>query len=184
MQDKFRLRKKYYLIRKKKYFDVGTNFFNPLIRLILDKYKKKIIYLSGYYPSSFEVNVTKLFGLIPKDRIKIFLPVLRGNNSMHFYRWQDKEVLQINKYGMLEPIMKTDQIIPDIMLVPLLSYDHNKNRLGYGKGFYDRYLKKYLKKYNNILTIGIAFSFQKHHKLPVNDNDVKLKYILTEKGIF
>ena len=103
---------------------------------------------------------------------------------MHFYRWQDKEVLQINKYGMLEPIMKTDQIIPDIMLVPLLSYDHNKNRLGYGKGFYDRYLKKYLKKYNNILTIGIAFSFQKHHKLPVNDNDVKLKYILTEKGIF
>ena len=46
MQDKFRLRKKYYLIRKKKYFDVGTNFFNPLIRLILDKYKKKLfIYL-------------------------------------------------------------------------------------------------------------------------------------------
>ena len=70
------------------------------------------------------------------------------------------------------------------MLVPLLAYDNKKNRLGYGKGFYDRYLKKYLKKYKNILTIGIAFSFQKHHKLPVFNNDVKLNYILTEKGIF
>jgi len=41
---------------------------------------------------------------------------------------------------------------------------------------------KYLKKYNNILTIGIAFSFQKHHKLPVSNTDIKLNYILTEKG--
>ena len=43
---------------------------------------------------------------------------------------------------------------------------------------------EYLKKYKDILTIGIAFSFQKHHKLPVVNNDVKLNYILTEKGIF
>ena len=42
---------------------------------------------------------------------------------------------------------------------------------------------KYLKRHNNILTIGIAFSFQKHHKIPVLNNDVKLNYILTEKGI-
>ena len=59
-----------------------------------------------------------------------------------------------------------------------------KNRLGYGKGFYDRYLKKYLKKNNNILTIGIAFSFQKYHTLPTSNKDVNLNYILTEKGIF
>ena len=45
-------------------------------------------------------------------------------------------------------------------------------------------LNKYLKNNKNILTIGIAFSFQKHHKLPVDKNDVKLNYILTEKGIF
>ena len=57
-----------------------------------------------------------------------------------------------------------------------------KNRLGYGGGYYDRYLNKFLKKNNNILTVGIAFSFQKHHKIPTNKEDVKLKYILTEKG--
>ena len=66
----------------------------------------------------------------------------------------------------------------------LRAYDNLNNRLGYGGGFYDRYLNKYLKSNNNILTIGIAFSFQKYHKLPVSIEDVKLNYILTEKGIF
>ena len=55
-----------------------------------------------------------------------------------------------------------------------------KYRLGYGKGFYDRYLKIF----KNILTVGVAFSFQKHHKLPINNKDMKLNYILTEKGIY
>ena len=60
MTKKERLRKKYYSIRKKSYFDVRPNFFNPLIKLI-KKNNKKIINLSSYYPSSFEVNTLKLF---------------------------------------------------------------------------------------------------------------------------
>ena len=178
------LRKKYYIIRKKNYFDIETNFFDPLIKLIKKKYKNKIINLSSYYPSSFEVNTLKLFEKNFNKKIKIILPAIRGKNSINFYKWNNKEVLKVNKFGMLEPFIQLNQIIPDVMLVPLLSFDKNKNRLGYGKGFYDRYLKKYLKKYNNILTIGIAFSFQKYHTLPVINNDVKLNYILTEKGIF
>jgi len=136
--------------------------------------------LSSYYPSDFEVNTLKLLEKNFSNKIKIILPVIRGKNSINFYKWKNKEVLKVNKFGMLEPFIQLDQIIPDVMLVPLLSYDKNKNRLGYGKGFYDRYLKRY----DNILTIGIAFSFQKYHKLPVINNDVKLNYILTEKGIF
>ena len=74
--------------------------------------------------------------------------------------------------------------IPDVILVPLLSVDKEKYRLGYGKGFYDRYLSKYIKKFKNIITVGVAFSFQKHHKLPKENNDIQLNYILTEKGIY
>ena len=184
MQNKDRLRKKYYYIRKKNYFEVNSNFFNPLIRIIKKKNKKKFVNLSSYYPSLFEVNTLKIFETNLKYKVKIFLPSLRGKNSMNFYQWSDKETLKVNKFGMLEPYAKLKQVVPNIMLVPLLAYDSNKNRLGYGKGFYDRYLKKYLNKYNNILTIGIAFSFQKYHKLPVSNKDVKLNYILTEKGIF
>ena len=70
------------------------------------------------------------------------------------------------------------------MLVPLLAFDNRNNRLGYGKDITIDILNKYLKKHKNILTIGIAFSFQKYHKIPVSNNDIKLNYILTEKVFF
>ena len=90
--------------------------------------------------------------------------------------------MKVNKYGMLEPIKSN--INSKYYVGSLLAFDKNKYRLGYGKGFYDRYLNKYLKKFKNILTVGVAFSFQKYHKLPINNKDVKLDYILTEKGIY
>ena len=51
-------------------------------------------------------------------------------------------------------------------MVPLLAFDEYKNRLGYGKGFYDKYLNRYLRNNKKIITVGVAFSFQKYHKLP------------------
>ena len=131
MQNKKNLRKKYYSIRKKKYFDIEPDFFNPLIKLI--KNKKKIN-LSSYYPSSYEVNVLKLFETKLKGKINIFLPALRGKHSMNFYKWNYQEVLKVNKFGMLEPYTQLNQIVPNVMLVPLIAYDNRKNRLGYGKG--------------------------------------------------
>ena len=82
---------------------------------------------------------------------------------------------------MLEPI-KTKEKIPDVIIAPLLAFDKDKFRLGYGKGYYDRYLNKYIKKNKNILIVGVAFSFQKYHKLPNSNFDVKLDFILTDKG--
>ena len=73
---------------------------------------------------------------------------------------------------------------PELILVPLLAYDRFHNRLGYGKGYYDRFLEEYIGRNKNILTIGLAFSFQKYKKIPVSKFDIKLDYILTEKGIF
>ena len=184
MKNKYRLRKKYFIIRKKKYFKIGSNFFNHLVKIVKENYKEKSINISSYYPSSFEVNTLKLFEIkIIKD-LKVLLPVLSEKNIMHFYKWKQLDALQINKFGMLEPVALSTHIIPDIMLVPLLAYDNQHNRLGYGGGFYDRYLNRYLKTKKHIITIGVAFSFQRHHKIPVSKNDVKLNYILTEKGIF
>jgi 5-formyltetrahydrofolate cyclo-ligase len=127
--------------------------------------------------------VLKLLELNYISKQNLLLPVIEKNNTMNFFSWKKNDTLLVNKYGMLEPI-KSKKNIPDIMLVPLLAFDKDKYRLGYGKGFYDQYLDKYLKKFKNILTIGIAFSFQKHHKLPINNKDIKLNYILTEKGIY
>jgi len=183
MQQKNLVRRKYYLLRKKKYYKINKFFFNPLLDLIKSKFRNKKIKLALYYPSSFEVNVLKLLEFNYISNQNLLLPVVEESNSMNFFRWKKNEVLQVNKFGILEPI-KTKKNIPNIILVPLLAFDEDKYRLGYGKGFYDRYLNKYLKRFKNILTVGVAFSFQKYHKLPINNKDVKLNYIITEKGIY
>ena len=182
MQQKIQLRKKYLNLRKKNYFDIDKKYFLPLFKLIRLRLKKKHFKIALYYPSNFELNVLKILefkNILAQD---ILLPVTDVNNQMNFFSWQKNEVLFVNKFGILEPA-KTQIKIPDIMLVPILAFDKNKYRLGYGKGFYDRYLNKYLKQFKNILTVGVAFSFQRHHKLPINQNDVKLDFIITEKGI-
>ena len=183
MEQKTELRKKYLNLRKRKYFDIDKVFFLPLLKLIRLKFKTKFIKIALYYPSNFELNVLKILEFKNISSQEILLPVTEKNDQMNFYSWKKNDVLFINKFGLLEPA-KTREKVPNIMLVPILAFDKNKYRLGYGKGFYDRYLDKYTKQLKNILTVGVAFSFQRHHKLPKNYNDVKLDLILTEKGLF
>ena len=99
---------------------------------------------------------------------------------MDFFKWSVKDLLSINKYGIPEPI--TDKIVsPNILLVPLVAFDKHLNRVGYGGGFYDRYLER-VKKIKNIMTIGLAYSFQKVKKIPVNKYDIKLDFIVTNEN--
>ena len=183
MKKKSELRKKYLKIRKKNYFERDKKFFSPLLKLIKKNIKKKSFKIALYYPSNFELNVLKVLELKYFSHQTILLPVTEKNNLMNFYQWKKNDVLTVNEFGMLEPI-KVEAKIPDIIIVPLLAFDKEKHRLGYGKGYYDRYLNKYIKQYKDTITVGVAFSFQKHNKLPINKNDFKLDFILTEKGIY
>ena len=180
MQQKIAIRKKAFVNRKKKYFEISSQFFYPLIQILK---KNTINTLALYYPSNYEVNTLSLFQLIKKIKIKTLLPIIKSNTQLNFVEWQYLDPLTVNEFGMLEPCFNNKSLVPDLMLVPLLAFDNNKNRLGYGKGFYDKFLNKFLKKKNKIKTIGVAFSFQKYNKLPVSNLDIKLDYILTEKGI-
>ena len=100
---------------------------------------------------------------------------------MDFFNWSTNDPLEINKYGIPEPT-STEIKYPNILLVPLVAFDKNFNRIGYGGGFYDRYISK-LKIRKKILLVGLAFSFQKVKKLSTNKYDMKLDYILTEKNL-
>ena len=102
---------------------------------------------------------------------------------MKFVSWKFSDPLIVNKFGFLEPEINGKKIIPDLILVPIVAFDKFKNRLGYGKGYYDRILRKYLLKNPKIITIGLAFSFQKLKKIPINKFDQKLDYVITDKGI-
>ena len=182
MQQKIILRKKFFNLRKNKYYEINKEFFLPLLKLVGSKFKKKTLKIALYYPSYFEVNVLKLLEINSFTNYDTLLPVIDKTNLMNFFSWKKNDILFVNNFGILEPL-KSKIKVPDVMLIPLLAFDKKKFRLGYGKGFYDRYLQRCLKQSKKILTVGVAFSFQKHHKLPINKNDVKLDFILTEKGI-
>ena len=76
---------------------------------------------------------------------------------------------------------KKKSYVPNLILAPLLAFDNLKNRLGYGKGYYDRFLNKQCRN-KKIEVIGIAFSFQRYKHLPISKFDYKLNKIFTEKG--
>ena len=181
MKKKYFIRKKYYSIRKKKFFKVDKSFFIPLSKIVKKyKYKKKNISL--YYPISYELNILNIVNIKFFKNFKFLLPIIKKNYSMYFCEWKKNDILRLNSLGVPEPI-KSKIITPDIILVPMLAFDKNKTRLGYGKGFYDRYLNSLKRKKKRSLAIGIAFNFQKYNKLPTNKNDFKLDYIITEKGV-
>ena len=181
--DKSFLRSKSLLIRKKKYLTVKKFNYNLIFRLIRKHFHIKKITIGGYYPSNYEVNILKFLEEASKKKFRITLPVIKSSNRMSFQSWIFKAPLYINRFGILEPKNSKKNIVPDLIMVPLVAFDDRLNRIGYGKGYYDRSLRKISKIKKNSIFLGVAYSFQKCKKIPVNNHDFKLDYIFTEKGI-
>ena len=174
------LRKKLINLRKTNFSEQNISFTQ--FRKILNKLNiKKNQNIGGYYPINCEIGSLKILKKLEKNKFKISLPVTRENNSMDFYEWTSKKTLKISKQGIPEPYAEK-KVFPDVLIVPLVGFDKNKFRLGYGGGFYDRYIFKSLK-FKKVLTIGFAFSFQEIKKIPTNGYDQKLDFILTDKEI-
>ena len=176
--NKTEIRKKILDIRKKNDEKKLQINFQDISR-ILQKSKSVGKIVGGYYPYTFEVDTTKILKEFEKKKYLVSLQKIKKNFRMDFYQWSSNEPLSINKYGIPEPI-SGKVIYPDILLVPIVAFDKNFNRIGYGGGFYDRYIKR-VKKNKNIITIGLAYSFQKVKKVPINKNDMKLDFVVTEK---
>ena len=176
--NKSEIRKKIFKIRKHyNYKNLKIDFKNILVVLKKKRINRKII--GGYYPYNYEVEVIKILQKFEKLKYKVSLPKIKKESKMDFFSWSIKDPLSINKYGIPEPI-SNKIMYPSILLVPLLAFDNNFNRIGYGGGFYDRYIKK-IKKDKKIITIGLAYSFQRVKKIPTNKYDMKLDFIITDR---
>ena len=141
---KSQLRNQILNIRKRKYLYNEEFSFNAIIKIL----KKEKIYnkiIGGYYPYNYEVNAIKILEKFEKLNYIVSLPKIRKKSQMDFFRWSTKDPLFINKYGIPEPTSNKINY-PNILLVPLVAFDKHHNRVGYGGGFYDRYIKKLKKK--------------------------------------
>ena len=173
---------------RNKILKIRRNNVNENLKINSDKFfsflkinKFNLKNLGGYYPSNFEIDDLEILRLLEKKNIKISLPIIKKNKQMNFFKWSNDDPLKINKYGIPEPIL-LNMTYPDILLVPLVGFDNGLNRLGYGGGFYDRYIEK-IEKIKKVIKIGLAFSYQKLKRVPTNQHDKKLDFIITEKEI-
>ena len=178
--NKSQIRNKIIKIRKKKFNkDLRINLGKFISFLKIDKLNFKSI--GGYYPSNYEIDDLDILDLLEKKNFKVSLPIIKKDNQMNFYSWSRNDPLKINKFGIPEPV-SSKIFYPDILLVPLVAYDVSLNRLGYGGGYYDRYIEK-IEKVKKVVKIGLAFSFQKITSIPINQYDKRLDFIVTEKEI-
>ena len=178
--NKSQIRNKTLKIRKK-LFDKDLKIDSCKFISFLKKNRLNLKNFGGYYPSNYEIDDLDVLNLLEKKNFKVSLPIIKKDNQMNFCSWSRGDPLRVNKFGIPEPV-SSKIFYPDILLVPLVAYDNNLNRLGYGGGYYDRYIEK-LEKTKKIIKIGLAFSFQKISSIPINQYDKKLDFIVNEKEI-
>ncbi len=175
---KTKQRKKILKLRKKKYYEfkVDNKFINK-INYKVNLSKRKII--GGYYPINFEFDCLQIIKKLYAKGYTVSLPIIKNKNQMDFYKWNIHDPLILSSLGIPQPI-KLKKVYPDILFVPVVAFDKYNYRIGYGGGYYDRYLEK-ISKIKKCLTVGLAFSCQKVNKIKIENFDKKLDLILTEK---
>ena len=137
-----------------------------------------------YVSTNNEVETKYLNKAILESKKSLYLPKIRSKNRMDFVVSHKKTMYQKNQYGIPEPIddKSVDVKSMDLIIVPLVAFDSNKNRIGMGGGYYDRkfnYLKNSKMKPN---LLGIAFDCQFHNKIQSDSWDVNLTNVITETG--
>ena len=186
MKSKLTLRQKCLEKRETFFKKKGNNCLKKIdINVIISeiKSKLKILSIAIYHPIKSEISPLKIIKICQNLSIEICLPVINNNtNELIFSKFDEKKCLTKNKYGINEPT-KINQIIPDIVFVPMVGFDKNLNRLGYGKGYYDKIISK-LRKIKNIFVIGLAYDNQLVQSIPIENHDQKMDIILTDEKIY
>ncbi len=182
---KKQLREKYKLIRSKAY-----NEMNVEASQIVSKYAFNIIkifeskIISVYWPLNCEINCLPLMENFRKLSKTICLPVTVNEElPLEFRIWEKEANLIIGQFGIKQPESFSKFVLPDLLIVPLLSFDERGNRLGYGGGYYDRTIKSLRKTNKNTVAVGLAFDNQECSSLPIEKFDVPLDAILHNKGL-
>ena len=120
-----------------------------------------------------EADTKKIITQLLKEEKEVYLPIVKGE-KMNLIKFIGQAFKKGN-FGIEEPIGEPIEVVPEICVLPLLAIDLNFNRLGYGGGFYDKFLQN-----KNIFKIGLAYSFQIVDSVPNEEYDISLDAICSD----
>lgn len=137
-----------------------------------------------YISFNNEADTRKIIEKLLSENKNVFAPVMDfGNEHFSYAKLSSLENLTENKYGVLEPTEKNSVEASeiDLFLVPGAAFDSQRNRIGWGKGYYDKFFNKNKPRGKKI---GLFFEFQLIKEVPTDEFDVKMDFIITEKEIY
>jgi len=140
--------------------------------------------VGSYFPFRNEISTKPIHELLFSLGFEISLPCINDKDkNLTFRNWEINDDLKKNKYGILQPRENTIDDCPGMIIVPLVGFSVSGYRLGYGGGYYDRFIEK-KNKAGKIITVGFGYTFQEVNNLPIESHDQKLNWILTEKYLY
>lgn len=166
--------------------EIYKQFLNYYAQFLTSSPKK----IASYYASEEEISPRWIDEMLSQSH-QLFYPALHPFKKRQLFFAQKTDIKKHNKYGLQEPLFIAENTLApwelDVILVPLVGFDLNKNRIGMGGGFYDNSLQ-FCKVFNRTEFVGIAFDEQQfsgfEHKLvAMNDWDIKMDTIITPTRI-
>jgi len=158
---------------------------SDLIIQNLEKFIKNAENIMIFMDMKNEVRITKLMELYPEK--SFFIPQITDskNREMKINRYNENELV-LHKFGYYESSSSDfyNENILNIVIVPAVVFDLEKNRIGFGGGYYDTFLKKIREKNKKVLFIGICYDFQIIEKVPAEEHDVVLDFVVSGSRIF
>lgn len=139
--------------------------------------------VSGFMPLKTEINPLPLMRALAAQGARLALPVVDGRGKpliMRAFAFGDE--LSSGQWGIKEPRPEAADAAPDILLTPLLAFDRNGNRIGYGAGYYDMTIAKF-RAAKPVVAVGLAYAAQEIAAVPVTDRDARLDLVLTEREV-
>jgi 5-formyltetrahydrofolate cyclo-ligase len=139
--------------------------------------------VSGFMPLKSEINPLPLMRKLADGGAKLALPVVAGKGKPLTIRaFAIGDTLASGVWGIREPKPDAPEVLPDILLVPLLAFDRRGHRIGYGAGYYDMTIAE-VRRQKSAVAVGIAFVAQEVDEVPTTPRDARLDLVLTEREI-
>lgn len=183
---KSELRKKYKALRKSLSIDQADDFSLAIANqlLQLDIWDKSFYHIFLSIEEQKEINTEYILNILAgKDKNIVISKSNFKNLSLTHYLLTDSTRIKKNHYNIPEPIdgieINSSQI--EVVFVPLLAFDKTGNRVGYGKGFYDRFLSECKPE---TIKIGLSFFEVEEEVFETDDNDVSLDYCVTPNRVY
>lgn len=138
--------------------------------------------VSGFMPFRDEINVLPLLTRLAAEGWRTAMPVVVGPGlPLVFRAWAPGDPTVPGAWSIPVPSEGAPELVPDVLLLPMLAFDKAGYRLGYGGGYYDRSLASF-RALKPVIAVGVAYAAQELGEVPVAAHDQPLDWILTEEG--